>query len=106
MARERRVDQVAGQRPQALERTGVIGADQPAVAGHVGIDDRDQLAPVIWRDFLRRIVRIRNRRSPPDMSRPSDNDDRQRPDSLRTRFCHPSAGRPRRRQAPFASGNG
>ena len=41
---DRRVDQRAPQRAQAAQRAGIVQADQPAVADHVGVDDGDQLA--------------------------------------------------------------
>ena len=40
------------ERTQTFERSGVIQADQAAVANHVGIDHGDQLPP-IWRSFSR-----------------------------------------------------
>ena len=42
---------LSAESPQPFERSGVIQADQAAVAHHVGIDDGDQLPP-IWRSFL------------------------------------------------------
>ena len=36
---DRRVDQCAAQRAQPSERAGIVEADQPTVADHVGVDD-------------------------------------------------------------------
>ena len=43
----RRVYQVPAQSPQPLERSCIVQADQTAVANHIGIDDSDQLSPIL-----------------------------------------------------------
>ena len=40
---DRRVDQCTSKRAEAAQRAGIVQADQPAVAHHVGVDDGKQL---------------------------------------------------------------
>ena len=47
MLLDRGVYQVAAQSPQPLHSSCVIQADETAVADHVGIDDSDQLPPIL-----------------------------------------------------------
>ena len=41
------VYQVTAQRPQPLQGSHVVQANETAVTDHIGVDDRDQLAPIL-----------------------------------------------------------